>query len=137
MPRTSVHRTRLKGSLAMATPVETQRDPRRWFAVAVVILSVLIPVLDNTVLYVALPTIQREFHTELPSLQWVITGYSLTFATLLIIGGRLGDIYGHRRVFIIGVAIFGFGSFLASISTSVPTLFVGEALIEGIGASLM
>jgi EmrB/QacA subfamily drug resistance transporter len=106
-------------------------------AAAVVIVSVLIPVLDNTVLYVAIPTIQREFHTELTSLQWVITGYSLTFATLLIIGGRLGDIYGHRRMFIAGAAIFGFGSLLASISTSVPTLFLGEALIEGIGASMM
>ena len=100
-------------------------------------MSVLIPVLDNTILNVAIPTILREFHTELPSLQWVITGYSLTFATLLIIGGRLGDIFGHRRMFIVGVAIFGVGSLLASISTSVPTLFLGEALIEGIGASLM
>jgi EmrB/QacA subfamily drug resistance transporter len=121
----------------MALPVETPRDPRRWFAVAVVIVSVLIPVLDNTILYVAIPTIQHEFHTELTTLQWVITGYSLTFATLLIIGGRLGDIFGHRRMFVLGVAIFGVGSLLASLSTSVPTLFVGEALIEGIGASLM
>jgi EmrB/QacA subfamily drug resistance transporter len=121
----------------MAHPVEPHRDPRRWFAVAVVIVSVLIPVLDNTILYVAIPTIQHEFHTELTTLQWVITGYSLTFATLLIIGGRLGDIFGHRRMFVLGVAIFGVGSLLASLSTSVPTLFLGEALIEGIGASLM
>src|ERR1700749_3682031 len=78
-----------------------QPDPRRWFAAAVVIVSVAIPVLDNTVLNVAIPTILREFHTDLPSLQWVITGYSLTFATFLIIGGRLGDMYGHRRTFII------------------------------------
>jgi EmrB/QacA subfamily drug resistance transporter len=116
---------------------EEQADPRRWFAAAVVIVSVLIPVLDNTVLNVAIPAILREFHTDLPSLQWVITGYSLTFATLLIIGGRLGDVYGHRRLFIIGAAIFGGGSLLASVSTSVPTLFLGEALIEGIGASMM
>ena len=67
----------------------------------------------------------------------MITGYSLTFATLLIIGGRLGDIFGHRRMFVLGATIFGVGSLLASISTSVPTLFVGEALIEGIGASMM
>ena len=93
--------------------------------------------LDNTVLNLAVPTILRDFHTQLSSLQWVITGYSLTFATLLIIGGRLGDIFGHRRMFVFGAAIFGVGSFLASISTSVPTLFVGEALIEGIGASMM
>ncbi|HWS45216.1 MAG TPA: MFS transporter, partial [Acidimicrobiia bacterium] len=93
--------------------------------------------LDNTVLNVAVPAILREFNTDLPSLQWVITGYSLTFATLLIIGGRLGDMYGHRRTFIVGATIFGLGSLLASVSTSVSTLFLGEALIEGIGASLM
>ena len=116
---------------------DAQLDPRRWFAASVAIVSVAIPVLDNTILNLAVPTILREFHTQLSSLQWVITGYSLTFATLLIIGGRLGDIYGHRRMFILGATIFGVGSLLASISDSVPTLFVGEALIEGIGASMM
>jgi EmrB/QacA subfamily drug resistance transporter len=112
-------------------------DPRRWFAAAVVIVSVAIPVLDNTVLNVAIPTILREFHTDLPSLQWVITGYSLTFATLLIIGGRLGDMYGHRRTFMVGAVIFGVGSLMASVAHSVPTLVLGEAIIEGIGASLL
>src|SRR3954454_12867952 len=121
----------------MTAPTDAQLDPRRWFAASIVIVSVAIPVLDNTILNLAVPTILREFHTPLSSLQWVITGYSLTFATLLIIGGRLGDIFGHRRMFILGAVIFGVGSFLAAISTSVPTLFVGEALIEGIGASMM
>jgi EmrB/QacA subfamily drug resistance transporter len=121
----------------MTVPIDEPPDPRRWFAASVAIVSVAIPVLDNTILNLAVPTILREFHTQLSSLQWVITGYSLTFATLLIIGGRLGDIFGHRRMFVIGATIFGIGSLLASISTSVPTLFVGEALIEGIGASLM
>ena len=121
----------------MVAPTDEPLDPRRWFAASVAIVSVAIPVLDNTILNLAVPTILREFHTQLSSLQWVITGYSLTFATLLIIGGRLGDIFGHRRMFVLGAAIFGVGSFLASISTSVPTLFVGEALIEGIGASMM
>ena len=127
---------------AMPEPPEaafpgTEPDPRRWFAAVVVIVSVAIPVLDNTVLNVAIPTILREFHTDLPSLQWVITGYSLTFATLLIIGGRLGDMYGHRRMFMLGAAIFGVGSFLASVSHSVPSLVLGEAIIEGMGASLL
>ena len=115
----------------------SEPDPKRWLALAVVAVSVSIPVLDNTILNVAIPTILREFHTDLPSLQWVITGYSLTFATFLIIGGRLGDMYGHRRMFIVGAVIFGIGSFLASVSHSVPTLVLGEAIIEGIGASLL
>ena len=112
-------------------------DPRRWFTLVIVISAALIVVLDNSVLNVAIPTILREFHTTLPSVQWVVTGYALTFASLLIIGGRLGDLYGHRRIFIIGASLFGAGSLLASVSWSVGSLIVGEAIIEGIGASLM
>ncbi|HEY2428294.1 MAG TPA: MFS transporter, partial [Acidimicrobiales bacterium] len=117
--------------------LEEGLDPRRWITLAIVITSILIVVLDNSVLNVAIPTILRDFHTTLPSLQWVVTGYALTFATLLIIGGRLGDLYGHRRVFIVGAALFGCGSLLASLSWNVGSLIVGEAVIEGIGASLM
>ena len=114
-----------------------QLDPKRWLALIVAVVAAFIVVLDNTVLNVSIPTIIRDLHTTLPSLEWVITGYALTFAALLIIGGRLGDIYGHRRIFIIGAAFFGIGSLLASISTSVGELILGEAIIEGIGASLM
>lgn len=112
-------------------------DPRRWITLSLVIMSAFIVVLDNTVLNVAIPTILRDLHTNLAAVQWVISGYSLTFASLLIIGGRLGDLYGSRRMFIIGAAIFGVGSFIASISTGIPEMIVGEAIIEGIGASLM
>src|SRR5438270_3694646 len=112
-------------------------QPGQWVVLAVTIVAAFIVVLDNTVLNVAIPTILRDLHTRLPSLQWVITGYALTFAALLIIGGRLGDIYGHRNIFIIGAALFGAGSLLASVSTSVGELILGEAIIEGIGASLM
>jgi len=121
------------------TAAETQPrpDPRRWFTLAIVISAVLIVALDTTILNVAIPTILRDLDTTLPSLQWVITGYSLTFASLLIIGGRLGDPFGPRRMFIVGAAVFGLGSLLASVATSVPTLVFGEAVIEGIGASLM
>ncbi len=112
-------------------------DPRRWITLTILLTSVLIAALDSTVLNVAIPTILREFDTTLPSLQWVVTGYSLTFAALLIIGGRLSDILGARRIFIIGAALFGLGSLLASLSTGVVTLVIGEAIIEGIGASLM
>lgn len=112
-------------------------QPGQWVILAVTIVAAFIVVLDNTVLNVAIPTIMRDLHTRLPSLQWVITGYALTFAALLIIGGRLADIYGHRRIFIVGAALFGAGSLLASVSTSVGELILGEAIIEGIGASLM
>jgi EmrB/QacA subfamily drug resistance transporter len=120
-----------------APPSGEVLDPRRWIALALVCAAALIVVLDNTVLSVAIPTILRELHTELPSLQWVLTGYALTFATLLIIGGRLCDIYGARRMFIIGCGVFASGSLLASAANSVPVLLLGESLIEGMGASLM
>jgi EmrB/QacA subfamily drug resistance transporter len=112
-------------------------DPRRWLTLGILILTVVLIALDTSVLNVSIPTILRDLHTTVPALQWVITGYSLTFATLLIIGGRLGDIYGHRRLFIIGTTMFGLGSLLASVSHSVGVLILGEAVIEGIGAALM
>ncbi|GAC1591376.1 MAG: MFS transporter [Acidimicrobiales bacterium] len=112
-------------------------DPRRWITLAIVISSIFIVVLDNSVLNVAIPTILRDFHTTLPTLEWVVTGYALTFASLLIIGGRLGDLFGHRRVFILGAFLFGAGSLMAALSQSVIVLILGEAIIEGIGASLM
>jgi len=112
-------------------------DPRRWITLAVVVVAALIVVLDNSVLTVAIPTILRDFHTTLPAVEWVITGYALTFASLLIIGGRLADVFGQRRIFLIGAALFGGGSLLAALSWNIPSLIVGEAIIEGIGASLM
>ena len=93
--------------------------------------------LDGTVVNVAIPTMLHDFRTTLPTIQWVVTGYTLTFATLLVIGGRLGDIYGHRLVFSVGVWLFFAGSFLAVVSWSVGSLIVGEAVIEEIGSSLM
>src|SRR4029077_1584515 len=121
---------------ATAGPL-AERDPARWATLAIVIVAAFIIVLDNTVLNVAIPTILRDFDTTLPSVEWVITGYALTFATLLIIGGRLGDIYGHRRIFMVGLVFFAAGSFLAPPSQGVHELILGEAVIEGIGASLM
>ncbi|HEX4822282.1 MAG TPA: MFS transporter [Acidimicrobiales bacterium] len=123
--------------MAAAVIEEPEVDPTRWVTLVIAILSAFIVVLDNTVLNVSIPTMLRDLHTNLPSLEWVITGYALTFAALLIIGGRLGDVYGHRRIFIIGAALFGAGSLLASVSTSVGELILGEAVIEGIGASFM
>jgi EmrB/QacA subfamily drug resistance transporter len=120
-----------------AAPDGPEHDARRWITLAIVVMAAFIVALDNSVLNVAIPTILRDLDTDLLSLQWVLTGYSLTFATFLVIGGRLADIFGARRMFIIGAGLFGAGSFIASIAGTVPVLVLGEALIEGIGASLM
>jgi EmrB/QacA subfamily drug resistance transporter len=116
---------------------EEPLDPRRWITLAVLLGAVTIVIVDNTVLVVAVPTIQHEFRTSLTSLQWVLSGYSLVFASLLIIGGRLGDLYGARRMFMIGAGTFGVGSLIASAAHSVPQMVVGEAIIEGVGAALL
>ena len=122
---------------ALAEPPPDAVDPRRWITLAIVLVGIFIVGLDSSVLNVAIPTILRDFDTTLSQLQWVITGYSLTFAALLIIGGRLTDIHGPRKVFIAGAAFFGVGSLIAAVSNGVPMLVLGEAIIEGIGASLM
>jgi MFS family permease len=110
---------------------------RRRLALAAMVAAVAVVTLDTTILNVALPTIVRDLHTNLASLQWVIAGYSLTLASLLIIGGRVGDLLGVRRTFATGAVLFAIGSLVASVATSTPALVVGEAIIEGIGASLL
>ncbi|HEY4375886.1 MAG TPA: MFS transporter, partial [Acidimicrobiales bacterium] len=112
-------------------------DPKRWVALVILSSALFIIVLDNTILNVAVPTIIRQFHTQVSALQWVISGYSLVFASLLISFGRLGDIIGRRKLFFGGAALFAFGSLVASLSQSVVQLFIGESLLEGIGAAAM
>jgi EmrB/QacA subfamily drug resistance transporter len=118
------------------TPAEGAQ-PRRWLVLAAMSAAVAIVTLDTTVLNVAIPTIRHDLNTSFTSLQWVIAGYSLTLGSLLIIGGHIGDMFGVRRTFISGAVLFAAGSLLASLATNVPTLVLGEAVIEGIGASLL
>lgn len=112
-------------------------DKNRWIALVFLALSLAIVIIDNTVLNIAIPYILRDLNTSLDGLQWVISGYALIIATLLITVGRLGDMFGRKKIFLIGIVLFAIGSFIASISTNVAMLFVGEAFIEAIGASMM
>jgi EmrB/QacA subfamily drug resistance transporter len=109
----------------------------RWVTLGVLLLATVIVILDNTVLSVALPALMRDFDTTLPSLQWVVSGYALTFATFLIIGGKMADLYGPRRMFVVGLVIFAVGSYLASVAQTTGQMIFGEALVEGFGASLL
>jgi EmrB/QacA subfamily drug resistance transporter len=115
----------------------TATERQRWFALATVTAAVVVVALDTTILNVAIPTIRGELHTDLAAMQWVIGGYSLTLGSLLIVGGRLGDLYGTRRTFVAGALIFTAGSLLASAATTVWMLVLGEAVIEGVGAALL
>jgi len=110
---------------------------RKWLPLLVLSLALAIIIIDTTLLNVSLSTLIRELHTTLQSLQWVISAYSLTLAALTVTGGRMGDLFGRKRMFRLGAILFAIGSFIASISRSVPVLLSGEAIIEGVGAALM
>jgi EmrB/QacA subfamily drug resistance transporter len=112
-------------------------DTYRWVALLFLSLGLAIVIIDNTVLNVAIPYILRDLNTSLDTLQWTISGYALIIATLLITMGRLGDMFGRKRIFIIGLVFFAVGSLIASFAEGPWSLFVGEALIEAIGAAMM
>ena len=84
-------------------------DRRRWIALIVVCFAMLMNILDQTIVNVALPTIQRDLHFSQASLAWVIDAYLITFAGSLLLAGRLGDLFGRKKVFLVGVALFTAG----------------------------
>ena len=110
---------------------------RKWIGLAVLSLGLAIIIIDTTLLNVSLATIIKDLHTDLKSIQWVITAYALMLAAFTITGGRIGDLFGRKRMFMLGAVIFAVGSFLASIAHSLPILLLGESIIEGVGAALM
>jgi len=110
---------------------------RKWLPLMVMALALFIVVLDTTIINVSLKAIIHDLHSNLKSIQWVITGYSLVLAAFTITGGRLGDIFGRKKLFLLGAVVFAVGSLLASRSHSAPHLFVSVALVEGLGAAMM
>jgi len=111
-------------------------DNRKWWTLGAMCFALFMVMLDNTVVNVALPSIQREIHAQLSALEWVINGYTLTFAVLIATGGRLGDIFGRRLMFLSGVIIFAVTSATAGFAQD-PAMLVGSRAIQGVGAALM
>jgi EmrB/QacA subfamily drug resistance transporter len=111
-------------------------DPRRWWALAVLCLSVVVIVLDNTILNVALPSIVRDLSASSSQLQWTVDAYTLVFACLLLTAGTLADRYGRRGALTVGLAIFGTGSALASFASSAAML-IGCRALMGVGAAFI
>jgi EmrB/QacA subfamily drug resistance transporter len=109
--------------------------PGRW-VLAATILGSAIAAIDATVVGIALPTIGREFGADLASLQWVVTAYMLTLAGLLLVAGALGDRYGRRRVFLIGVVWFALASLLCGLAPDAAWL-IGARALQGVGAALL
>jgi EmrB/QacA subfamily drug resistance transporter len=112
-------------------------DKNRWKALVFLALGLAIVIIDNTVLNVAIPYILRDLNTSFAAIQWVVSGYALIIATVLIAVGRLGDVVGRKKIFLLGTVLFAIGSFIASIAPSILILFLGEALIEALGAAMM
>lgn len=110
---------------------------KKWGGLIVLSLALAIIIIDTTLLNVSLRNIIVDLNTNIQSIQWVITIYALTLAAFTITGGRLGDLFGRRRMFMLGAVLFALGSSIASISRSVGILLVGESIIEGVGAALM
>src|SRR5213594_3918760 len=123
----------------------TIADPRtRWFALYVLCLGSLMIVLDATIVNVALPSIRQDLGFSQTSLAWVVNAYLLTYGGFLLLGGRLGDLFGHRRLFLSGITLFTLASLACGLATTQGFLVaarsvqgIGGAMASAVGLSLM
>lgn len=126
------------------TTLTTERPPsdkpqggaRRWLALALLCVASFMVILDANIVTVALPSIGRDLHFAGSSIQWVVTAYAVTFGGLLLLGGRVADLYGRRRVFLAGVAVFAAASLLCGLAGSGAMLVAARAL-QGVAAAVM
>jgi EmrB/QacA subfamily drug resistance transporter len=109
---------------------------QKWLTLAAVTFGLFMIMLDNTVVNVALPSIQRDLGTDLSELEWIVTGYALTFAALMLIGGKLADLLGRRLIFVAGLAVFTASSLACGLADS-PDVLIGARIVQGVGAALM
>src|SRR5690242_6479793 len=106
----------------------------RWLALYVLCLGDLMIVLDTTIVNVALPSIRDDLGFSQASLAWVVNAYLLTFGGFLLLGGRLGDLFGHRRVFLTGITLFALASLACGLADS-RGLLVGARAVQGLGGA--
>jgi EmrB/QacA subfamily drug resistance transporter len=120
----------------MTARIRLNEDNRRWWTLAAMCFALFMVMLDNTVVNVALPSIQKDLGATVSGLEWTVNAYTLAFAVLLVTGGRLGDLFGRRRVFLFGVVTFAASSGFIGFSQSEAWLVAGRA-VQGIGAAFM
>jgi EmrB/QacA subfamily drug resistance transporter len=109
---------------------------QRSFALVIVSLAFVMDLLDSTIVNIAIPSIQTNLHASYSAIQWLIAGYLLSFATLLITGGRMGDVYGYKKLFMVGVAGFTVASLLSGLAWS-PGILIAARILQGAMAALM
>ncbi len=108
-----------------------------WAPLIAISLALFIVVVDSTMMNVAVPTIVKDLNTNVSAVQGIISLYSLIMASLMLVGGKLGAIHGVKKIFIVGVVIYGFGTLLAAVSWNTTVLAIGWSLMEGIGAAMI
>jgi len=111
-------------------------ENKKWWTLAAVAFGLFMIMLDNTIVNVALPSIERDLHMTISNLEWVVTAYALTFAALLITGGKLGDYYGRRKMFVVGLVIFTLSSLACGLAPNAGFL-IGARAVQGAGSALM
>src|SRR5213080_4163538 len=126
--------TTVEQALAPVSP--TASDRRKWLVLGAMVFGLFMPMLDNLVVNVALPTIQDKLGAGVSGLQWIIDAYTLTFASFMLTGGALGDLYGRKRFFIGGLVTFTVGSLLCGLSGSTGELIAFRSL-QGLGAAML
>lgn len=110
---------------------------KKWTVVIILACAQFVMVLDSTVMNVSISTVVKDLHTTVASMQACITFYTLTMAALMLLGAKLGDIWGRRKAFIVGAIIYACGSLITALSPNIQTLFIGWSVIEGVGAVLV
>src|SRR5438874_8068015 len=127
----------MSSEIVAQVPAEAQEtDNRRWFGLAVIVAAQFMVVLDVAIVNVALPSIKTDLHFSQESLQWVVTAYSILFGGVLLLGGRLADILGRRRLFVAGLVLFTVSSLLDGLAWSEGSLIAFRSL-QGLGAALL
>ncbi|MGW0391192.1 MFS transporter [Streptomyces sp. NPDC003042] len=119
-----------------ATAPSSPADRRRWLALAIVMTAAFMDLVDVTIVNIAIPSMRQDFGASTSAIQWITAGYALAFAAGLITGGRLGDIYGRKRLFLIGIAGFTAASLLCGIAAN-PSMLVASRILQGAMAALM
>jgi EmrB/QacA subfamily drug resistance transporter len=111
-------------------------ENRKWWTLGSVAFGLFMIMLDNTVVNVALPSMQRSLDLRLSELEWVVAGYALTFGALMLTGGKLADLFGRRLIFVVGLVIFALSSLACGFAGDATTL-IAARVVQGVGASLM
>jgi EmrB/QacA subfamily drug resistance transporter len=120
----------------MTTTTTPTLDPRRWRALALLAVAQFVVVLDASIMNIALPSIATDLHASTDTLSWVINAYLLAFGGLLLLGGRLADLVGRRRVFIAGLSVFGLASLAGGLAATSGQLIAARA-VQGVGGALL